>query len=229
MIFVGVCALLRTLAVVTSPILLDAFVQYSNNEHKTRLGGLLLVGCLMIVKFTESFFQRYWFFNSRRSGMRMRYALMMAIYRKQLKLSGLVKRRHSAGKIINYVEVNAYRMIESMNWFHMGWSLSLQLFLTISVLFKVVGLSGILGLVLVLIIGFLNIHFEKMYNKCESLFKVAQGERLLAMSDVLNNMKIIKLQSWEEKFKNVVDLLRENEHKFLAKSQINKSSSGVLY
>ncbi|KAK3182849.1 hypothetical protein Dsin_030135 [Dipteronia sinensis] len=229
MIFVGVCALLRTLAVVASPLLLKAFLQYSNNDHKTRLGGLLLVGCLMIVKFTESFSQRHWFFNSRRSGMRMRSALIMAIYRKQLKLSGLARRRHSTGNIVNYVAVNAYRMTESMYWFHMGWSLSLQLFLTIGVLFKVVGLSAILGLILVLIIGFLNIHFDKMYKKCESFFKVAQGKRLRAMSDILNNMKIIKLQSWEEKFKNVVDLLRENEHKFLAKSQINKSSASVLY
>ncbi|KAK0591278.1 hypothetical protein LWI29_037861 [Acer saccharum] len=50
-----------------------------------------------------------------------------------------------------------------------------------------------LWFVLVLIIGFLNIHFAKTYNKCQSLFKVAQGERLRAMFDVLNNMKIIKL------------------------------------
>ena len=105
----------------------------------------------------------------------------------------------------------------------------MQLFLTIGVLFKVVGLSVIPGLVLILISGFLNIHFAKTYNKCQSLFKVAQSERLRAMSDILNNMKIIKLQSWEEKFKNVIDLLRENEHKFLAKSQINKTFAGVMY
>ncbi|TXG54180.1 hypothetical protein EZV62_019436 [Acer yangbiense] len=229
MIFAGVCALLRTLAVVTSPLLLNAFVDYSSNEHKTRLGGLFLVGCLVIVKFTESFSQRHWFFNSRRSGMRMRSALIMAIYRKQLKLSGLARRKHSTGKIVNYVAVNAYRMTISMYWFHLGWSLLVQLFLTIGVLFKVVGLSAIPGLVLVLIIGFLNIHFAKTYKKCQSLFKVAQGERLRAMSDVLNNMKIIKLQSWEEKFKTVIDLLRENEHKFLAKSQINKTYTSVMY
>ncbi|KAK3182859.1 hypothetical protein Dsin_030145 [Dipteronia sinensis] len=87
MIFVEVCALLRTLALVASPLLLNAFLQYSNNDHKTRLEGLLLVGCLMIVKFTESFSQRHWFFNSRKSRMRMRSALIMAIYRKQLKQS----------------------------------------------------------------------------------------------------------------------------------------------
>ena len=161
--------------------------------------------------------------------MRMRSALIMAIYRKQLKLSSLARRRHSTGEIVNYIAVDAYRMAEALYWFHLEWSLVVQLFLAIGVLFKVVGLSAFPGLVFVLITGFLNVPFARIYNKCQILYKVAQDERLRATSEVLNNMKIIKLQSWEEKFKNVIDLLRENEHKFLAKTQINKSSANVLY
>ncbi|KAK1575542.1 hypothetical protein Q3G72_006373 [Acer saccharum] len=229
MIFVGVCALFRTFAVVVSPLLLYAIVQYTSNEHKNRSEGLLLVGWLVIVKFIESFSQRHWFFNSRRLGMRMRSALIMAIYRKQLKLSSLARRRHSTGEIVNYIAVDAYRMAEALYWFHLEWSLVVQLFLAIGVLFKVVGLSAFPGLVFVLITGFLNVPFARIYNKCQILYKVAQDERLRATSEVLNNMKIIKLQSWEEKFKNVIDLLRENEHKLLAKTQINKSSANVLY
>ncbi|TXG68642.1 hypothetical protein EZV62_003577 [Acer yangbiense] len=229
MIFVGVCALFRTFAVVVSPLLLYAIVQYTSNKHKNRSEGLLLVGWLVIVKFIESFSQRHWFFNSRRLGMRMRSALIMAIYRKQLKLSSLARRRHSTGEIVNYIAVDAYRMAEALYWFHLEWSLVVQLFLAIGVLFKVVGLSAFPGLVFVLITGFLNVPFARIYNKCQILYKVAQEERLRAMSEVLNNMKIIKLQSWEEKFKNVIDLLRENEHNFLAKTQINKSSANVLY
>ncbi|KAH7565455.1 hypothetical protein JRO89_XS09G0209400 [Xanthoceras sorbifolium] len=228
-IFAGFCALLRTFAVVVSPIFLYAFVQYSGNERRDRLEGLLLVGCLVIVKFIESFSQRHWFFNSRRSGMRMRSAIIMAIYQKQLKLSGLARRRHSTGNIVNYIAIDAYRMTESLYWFHLGWSLLVQLGLAIGVLFKVVGISAFPGLAFVLIIGFVNIPFARTYNKCQSLYKVAQDERLRATSEVLNNMKIIKLQSWEQKFKDVIDLLRENEHKFLAKSQLKRSSASVLY
>jgi ABC-type multidrug transport system fused ATPase/permease subunit len=47
--------------------------------------------------------------------------------------------------------------------------------------------------------------------------------------EILNNMKIIKLQSWEDKFKEVIDSPRGAEYECLAKSQIRKSSTTVLY
>lgn len=161
--------------------------------------------------------------------MRMRSALIMAIYEKLLKLSSLARRRHSTGEIVNYIAVDAYRMAESLYWFHMEWSLVLQLIFAIGILFVVVGLSALPAIVPILVIGFLNVPFARMYNKYQSRYKVAQDERLRATMEVLNNMKIIKLQSWEDKFKTVIDLLRDNEYKFLAESQIKKSSATVMY
>lgn len=195
MIFVGVCAFLRTVSVVVSPLLVYAFVQYSSNEHKNRSKGLLLVGWLAIIKLDESFSQRHWFSNSRRSGMRMRSALIMGIDERLLKLSSLARRRHSTRETVNYIAVDVYRMAESLYWFHMEWSLVLQLILAIGVLVKVVGLSALPAIIPILVIGFLNVPFAKMYNKCQSRYKIAQDERLRATMEVLTNMKIIKLQS----------------------------------
>ncbi|CAL9009831.1 unnamed protein product [Prunus brigantina] len=42
-------------------------------------------------------------------------------------------------------------------------------------------------------------------------------------------MKIIKLQSWEEKFKNYVDSLREREFKWLSDSQFKKAYGTLMY
>ncbi|KEH29317.1 multidrug resistance-associated protein, putative [Medicago truncatula] len=42
-------------------------------------------------------------------------------------------------------------------------------------------------------------------------------------------MKIIKLQSWEEKFKNLVELLRDKEFVWLSKAQILKAANSFLY
>lgn len=43
---------------------------------------------------------------------------------------------------------------------------------------------------------------------------IVQDERQRVASKVLNNMKVIKLQlqSWEEKFKSLIDSLREKEY-----------------
>ena len=146
-----------------------------------------------------------------------------------LQLSSMGRRRHSAGVIMNYIAVEAYRMGDWLWWFHTAWSLVLQLFHAIGILFKVVGLGALPGLIPIAVISLLNVPYAKMYNKYQSRFMVARDERLRATMEILNNMKIIKLQSWEDKFKEVIDSPRGAEYECLAKSQIRKSSTTVLY
>ncbi|XP_050380978.1 ABC transporter C family member 8 [Argentina anserina] len=228
-IWIAFCALLRTIAVVISPLILYAFVNYSKEEEENFSQGLIIVGCLIITKVVESLSQRHWFFDSRRSGMRMRSALMVAVYQKQLKLSSVGRRRHSAGEIVNYIAVDAYRMGEFPWWFHLTWTFALQLVLAIVVLFWVVGVGSLPGLIPLVICGLLNVPYAKVLQKCQSQFMVAQDERLRATSEILNSMKIIKLQSWEEKFKNSVDALREREFKWLSEGQFRKAYGTFIY
>ncbi|KAK9131039.1 hypothetical protein Sjap_011526 [Stephania japonica] len=228
-IVVGIYSFLRTVSVVVSPLLLYAFVKYSSNKEASLIDGLKLVGYLIVVSVVRSLSQRHWFFNSRRSGMRMRSALEVAVYDKLLKLSSLGRRRHSTGEIINYIAVDAYRMGESLFRFHSLWNYALQLLLAIGVLFGIVGIGALPGLVPIFICGLLNVPFAKLIQNCQLQFMIGQDERLRATSEVLNNMKVIKLQSWEEKFKNLIDSFREVEFKWLSKAQILKSYGTALY
>ncbi|KAK9676888.1 hypothetical protein RND81_11G107900 [Saponaria officinalis] len=228
-VFAGIGALIRTISVVVSPLLLYAFVNYSKQEDENLTQGLMLVGCMVIVKLIESISQRQWIFYGRRTGMKMRSALMVAIYEKQLKLSSSGRRRHSTGEIVNYISVDAYRMGEFTWWFHIGWSYVVQLVLSIGVLVKIAGFGALPGLVPLLLCGALNVPYAKLLQNCQSRIAVAQDERLRATSEILNNMKVIKLQSWELKFKEMVELLRENEFKWLKKSQNVRAGGSALY
>uniref|UniRef100_A0A6V7QR02 ABC transporter C family member 8 n=1 Tax=Ananas comosus var. bracteatus TaxID=296719 RepID=A0A6V7QR02_ANACO len=181
------------------------------------------------MKLAESLSQRHWFFESRRVGMRMRSALMAAVFQKQLKLSSQGRRNHSTGEVVNYIAVDAYRLGDFPYWVHMAWSQPLQLILSIVILFWIVGLGALPGLVPLIICGFLNVPFAKILQGYQSKFMVAQDERLRATSEVLNNMKIIKLQSWEEKYRQMIELLREGEFKWLAETQLKKAYGTALY
>ncbi|XP_023751709.1 ABC transporter C family member 8 isoform X3 [Lactuca sativa] len=161
--------------------------------------------------------------------MRMRSALMVAVYEKQLKLSVLGRRRHSTGEVVNYIAVDAYRMGEFPMWFHIGWSCFLQLFLAIGVLFSIVGVGVLPGLVPLLICGLLNIPFAKAVQNSQLELMVAQDKRLRSTSEILNNMKVIKLQSWEEKFKKLIESCRETEFHWLRDIQFKKAYGTVLY
>ncbi|RVX17080.1 ABC transporter C family member 8 [Vitis vinifera] len=225
----GIFALFKTISVVVSPLLLYAFVKYSNHSGENWHEGVFLVGCLVLNKLVESLSQRHWFLNSRRSGMRMRSSLMVAVYQKQLKLSSLGRGRHSTGEIVNYIAIDAYRMGEFPWWFHTMWSFILQLFLSIGVLFGIVGLGALTGLVPLLICGLLNVPFAKIIQRCQFQFMMAQDQRLRSTSEILNSMKVIKLQSWEEKFKNLIESLRDIEFKWLAEVHYKKCYCTVLY
>ncbi|KAK9069721.1 hypothetical protein SSX86_010115 [Deinandra increscens subsp. villosa] len=229
MVLSGLCVLLRNVLVVISPLLLYAFVDYSNSEIKDLHHGLLLVGCLIVVKVVESLSNRQFFFNARRTGMRMRSALMVKVYEKQLKLSNLGKKRHSTGEVVNYIVIDAYRMGEFPMWFHFAWSCSVQLFLSIGILFSVVGLGVLPGVVPLVLCGLLNLPFAKAMQKSQLEFMVAQDKRLRSTSEILNNMKVIKLQSWEEKFKKIAESFRETEVHWLRETQFKRAYGTVLY
>jgi ABC-type bacteriocin/lantibiotic exporter with double-glycine peptidase domain len=161
--------------------------------------------------------------------MKIRSALMVAIYQKQLKLSSSARTRHSAGEIVNYIAVDAYKMGEFPWWFHITWTSVLQLVMSIAILFGVVGIGALPGLVPLLICGLLNVPFARILQNCQAQFMTAQDERLRSTSEILNSMKIIKLQSWEEKFKNLVESLRDKEFVWLSKTQILKATNSFLY
>ncbi|CAL9180811.1 unnamed protein product [Musa hybrid cultivar] len=225
----GVYALLKTVAVSASPILLYVFVQYNYREEKDLFMGLALVGILVLLKLVESLSQRHWFFESRRLGMRMRSALMAAIFEKMLKLSSHGRRKHSTGEIVNYIAVDAYRLGDFPYWFHMAWSLPLQLLFSVAILFWAVGIGALPGLVPLIILGIANVPFAKILQSYQSEFMSAQDERLRATTEALNSMKIIKLQSWEEHFRKMIQDLRDVEFKWLSEIQNKKAYGSALY
>lgn len=111
----------------------------------------------------------------------------------------------------------------------MAWSLPVQLFLSVIILLKAVGSGALPGLVPLVFCAAINVPFAKILQGYQSKFMVAQDERLRTTSAALNNMKIIKLQSWEENFRQVIESLRGIEFKWLSKTQNEKTYSTALY
>ncbi|KAK9689767.1 hypothetical protein RND81_09G079500 [Saponaria officinalis] len=228
-LLVGVLAFLKTITVVASPLLLYAFVNYSNASEQNLYQGLTLLGILIVIKVAESLTQRQWTYYAKRSGLRIRSALMVAVYNKLLKLSSTARKMHSTGEIVNYIMVDAYRMGELAWWFHLAWSLPLQLLIAIGVLISVVGLGAVPALVPLFICGVLNTPFAKRLQECRAKSMEAQDKRLRSTSEILNSMKIIKLQAWEDHFLELIYSLRDDEFKWLRDTQHNIANCTALY
>ncbi|KAM0903478.1 hypothetical protein ACQ4PT_018686 [Festuca glaucescens] len=209
--------------------MLYCFVSYSNRPMRDLGTSVALVAGLVVMKLVESLSQRHWFFGARRLGMRMRSALMAAVFEKQLRLSSEGRGRHSGGEITNYIAVDAYRLGEFPFWLHLGWSMPVQLALAIAILFWTVGAGALPGLAPVAVCGVLNAPFAKVLQRYQSKFMQAQDERQRATAEVLNSMKVVKLQSWEEQFRATVQRLRDVEVRWLTETQTKKAYGSALY
>ncbi|EMS64661.1 ABC transporter C family member 8 [Triticum urartu] len=103
------------------------------------------------------------------------------------------------------------------------------LVLAIALLFWIVGAGALPALAPVAICGVLNVPFARMLQQYQSRFMQAQDERQRATAEVLHSMKIVKLQSWEDKFRATVQRLRDAEVRWLGETQLKKAYGSALY
>ncbi|XP_024641719.1 ABC transporter C family member 10 isoform X2 [Medicago truncatula] len=161
--------------------------------------------------------------------MKVKSLLVAAVYKKQLRLSNAAKLIHSGGEIMNYVNVDAYRIGELPFWFHHSWTTFLQLCISLVIIFRAVGLATIASLVVIVLTALLNTPLAKLQHKYLSKLLVAQDERLKASSEALVNVKVLKLYAWETHFKNAIESLRFSELKFLSSVLLQKAYNVILF
>ncbi|KAK2983633.1 hypothetical protein RJ640_023167 [Escallonia rubra] len=225
----GFFALLKITTLSAGPLLLNAFIQVAEGKESFKHEGYVLAVVLFFSKSLESLSQRQWYFRSRLIGLKVRSLLTAAIYKKQLRLSNAAKMLHSAGEIMNYATVDAYRIGEFPFWFHQTWTTSLQLCFALVILYRAVGLATAASLVVIILTVICNAPLAKFQHKFQSKLSMAQDERLKASSEALVNMKVLKLYAWETHFKNVIEKLRTVEYKWLSAVQLRKAYNSFLF
>ncbi|CAL9030299.1 unnamed protein product [Prunus brigantina] len=212
----GLYALIKILTTTSSPLFLMAFINIVEGNAAFKYEGYALTLALFIVKTLESLSERQWYFKTRLIGLQVRSLVSAAIYQKQLRLSNSAKMAHSPGEMVNYVTVDAYRIGEFPYWFHQMWTTSLQLCLSLLIIYFSVGLAIVSALIVLILSVLASSPLAKLQHEYQTKFMVAQNRRLKAISEALSNMKILKLYSWETKFKNVIEGLRADELKLIS-------------
>ncbi|KAG0498143.1 hypothetical protein HPP92_002834 [Vanilla planifolia] len=155
--------------------------------------------------------------------------LSAAIYQKQLRLSSSAKLIHSSGEITNYVTVDAYRIGEFPFWFHQTWSTSFQLCIALLILYNAVGIATIAAMAVIILTVACNAPLAKLQHKFQTRLMEAQDDRLKALTEALVNMKVLKFYAWKNKFKKVIEGLRDVECKWLKAFQLRRAYNSFLF
>lgn len=201
------------------PYLINDFVVFLTKKQDQSLNyGYLLALGFLSAKIVETVTQRQWIFGARQLGMRLRAALISHIYQKGLLLSSQSRQSHTSGEIINYMSVDVQRITDFIWYVNTIWMLPIQISAAIFILQKHLGLGAVAALVTTLMVMACNYPLTRIQRTYQSDIMNAKDERMKATSEILKNMKILKLQAWDNQFLNKVKRLRKKEYDCLWKS-----------
>nr|XP_028955922.1 ABC transporter C family member 3-like [Malus domestica] len=206
-----------TMASYVGPYLIDTFVQYLYGRRQFKNEGYVLVSAFLIAKLVECLTQRHWFFKTQQVGVRIRAVLVTAIYNKGLTLSSNSKQGHTSGEIINFMTVDAERIGDFTWYMHDPWMVLVQVGLALVILYINLGLAAIATLIATIIVMLANVPLGSLQQKFQDKLMKSKDKRMKATSEILRNMRILKLQAWEMKFLAKINELRKSEEGWLRK------------
>lgn len=213
----AIYAFVYTVATYVGPYLIDYFVQYLNGNKMFTNEGYVLVVAFIVAKLFECLSKRHWFFRLEQVGIRLRSSLVAMIYQKGLTLSSHSKQGRTSGEIINLMSVDADR-VGLFSWYmHDLWLVLIQVGLALAILYNSLGLASLAALAATVIVMLANFPLGSLQEKYQKKLMEAKDIRMKTTSEILRNMRILKLQSWEMKFLARVSELRKTEASWLWK------------
>ncbi|OWM85822.1 hypothetical protein CDL15_Pgr012072 [Punica granatum] len=225
----ALCALVYTVASYVGPYLIDAFVQYLSGRRAFENEGYFLVSAFLIGKLVECISQRQWFFKLQQVGIRARAVLVAMIYEKGLTLSCHSKQGQTSGEIINFMSVDAERVGDFVWYMHDPWMVLLQVTLALIILYKNLGHAAIASLVATILVMLANLPLASLLEKFQERLMKSKDKRMKATSEILRNMRILKLQAWEMKFLSKIRELRGIEAGWLKKFVYTRALTSFVF
>ncbi|KAF9357739.1 Canalicular multispecific organic anion transporter 2 [Mortierella sp. NVP85] len=150
-------------------------------------------------------------------GIEARTALVNMIYRKALKLSPAARQSQTPGDIHNHMSVDAERWSEVLQFLPMWGSIPLEICIALWLLYRQLGWSAMAGLGTILVVSPFQAWIAAFFEKAKEQKLDAMDNRIRLTSELMSNMKIVKLYGWESSFRDKVTTYRNRELTILRK------------
>uniref|UniRef100_A0A673A0R2 Multidrug resistance-associated protein 1 n=1 Tax=Sphaeramia orbicularis TaxID=375764 RepID=A0A673A0R2_9TELE len=198
--------------------ILMLLIHFVNNSNTPSWQGFFYTALLFICTCVQSLILQQYFHVCFVSGMRLRTAVIGAVYRKALVISNAARRTSTVGEIVNLMSVDAQRFMDLITYINMVWSAPLQVVLALYFLWQNLGPSVLAGVAVMILMVPVNAVIAMKTKTYQVAQMKSKDNRIKLMNEMLNGIKVLKLYAWELAFKDKVSEIREKELQVLKKA-----------
>ncbi|XP_043945094.1 multidrug resistance-associated protein 1 isoform X2 [Protopterus annectens] len=200
------------------PEILKLLINFVNNKNAPKWQGFFYTSLLFAAACLQTLVLNQYFHICFVSGMRIRTAIVGAVYRKALVITNAARRSSTVGEIVNLMSVDAQRFMDLMTYINMIWSAPLQVILALYFLWQTLGPSVLAGVAVMVLLVPVNAFLAMKTKNYQVAQMKSKDNRIKLMNEILNGIKVLKLYAWELAFKDRVLGIREEELKVLKKA-----------
>ena len=192
--------------------LLIQFVDSHRGEHpQPIIRGAAIALAMFAVSISQTLFLHQYFQRAFETGMRIRSSLTSMIYAKSMRLSNEGRASKSTGDIVNYMAVDTQRLQDLTQYGQQLWSAPFQITLCMVSLYSLVGLPMLAGVGAMLLSVPVNGLIARVMKTLQKEQMKNKDSRTRLMTEILNNMKSIKLFAWSQAFMKKLNYIRNDQ------------------
>ncbi|XP_060921677.1 multidrug resistance-associated protein 1 isoform X1 [Labrus mixtus] len=210
--------IIQDILMFVGPEILRLLIRFVNDSSAPSWQGFFYTALLFFCTCVQSLILQRYFHVCFVSGMRLRTAIIGAVYRKALVISSAARRTSTVGEIVNLMSVDAQRFMDLITYINMIWSAPLQVVLALYFLWQNLGPSVLAGVAVMVLMVPVNAVIAMKTKTYQVAQMKSKDNRIKLMNEMLNGIKVLKLYAWELAFKDKVSEIRESELKVLKKA-----------
>jgi ATP-binding cassette subfamily C (CFTR/MRP) protein 1 len=192
-------------------LLISFVASYQTATPQPVVRGAAIAIAMFFVSVSQTALLHQYFQRSFETGMRIKASLTAAIYHKSTRLSNEGRAAKTTGDIVNYMAVDTQRLQDLAQYGQQLWSAPFQIVLCMLSLYQLLGWSMFAGVGAMIVMIPLNGWIARIMKTLQKEQMKNKDMRTRLMTEILNNMKSIKLYAWTTAFMARLNHIRNDQ------------------